>query len=72
MWYYDSPVGRISIIPLENGQYGTKHNGVVWEQADNPQALADNVFCQCTACDEWDDCELPDNAPSSLSEWRRV
>ncbi|GHU42330.1 hypothetical protein FACS1894111_06090 [Clostridia bacterium] len=75
MWYYDSPVGRISIVQTPKGLYGMKHNGVIWETCDTPQAEADNVFQQFTGCPAWDVYQLSNeemlHVPQNLDEWIR-
>lgn len=73
MWRYKSPIGNIYIKYLpEHRAYGTIYNGIVWETCDNPQASADNVYCHCTGCPEWDMlCDI-DNVPTDLSEWENV
>jgi len=75
MWRYKSPVGDIHIKKMQNGNYGTIHDGIVWEECDTPQAAADNVFSRATGCEAWDLYEFPsnvaDNTPNDLSEWEK-
>lgn len=73
MWLYKSPIGPIYIVQLYNGRYGMKYNGTVWESCDTPQAQADNVYCQCTGCADWDLFNAYGHfVPSSLDEWEKV
>lgn len=74
MWRYISPIGVICIKYLpEHSAYGTIYDGIVWETCDNPQASADNVYCHCTGCLDWDllDGTVLD-VPTDLSEWEKV
>lgn len=71
MWTYESPIGTFTIkyIP-ETNLYGTILNGILYETCDTPYASADNIFCHCIGCYEWDSLEGQiTNVPSDLSEW---
>ena len=73
MWEYKSPIGSLYITRLNNGRYGLLYNGVIWESCSSPQAEADNVYCHCTGCADWDilDGQILD-VPTDLSEWTRL
>lgn len=72
-WLYNSPIGPIYIVHLDDGRYGMVYNGTVWESCDTPQAQADNVRSQVTGCSDWDlyncaGCFVP----QSLDEWEKI
>lgn len=70
MWYYKSPIGNIYIKQLSDGRYGMEYANVVWESCDTPQAVADNVYMQCTGCSKWDLLNtIAIDIPHSLDEW---
>lgn len=73
MWFYNSPIGKMSILRLPDGRYGLQYNGTVWESCSTPQSEADNVYMHCTGCYEWDclDGKLSD-VPHDLSEWEHI
>jgi hypothetical protein len=67
MWVYHSSIGNLYIVPLADGRYGFRYDGIVWESCHSPQAEADNVYCHATGCYDWDSC--PEDGPTDLSEW---
>lgn len=70
MWKYDSPIGTLYIKRLTTGLYALIYDGVIWETCNTPQAEADNVFCQCTGCADWDMYDVSNiYVPTDLSEW---
>lgn len=70
MWTYNSPIGRLAIVPLSNGKYGLLFDGEIWETCDTPQAQADNVLQHVTGCNSWDDIAgTVNDVPRDLSEW---
>lgn len=73
MWVYDSPIGRISIVPLRNGKYGLLFDNEIWEMCDTPQQQADNVVQHVTGCSAWDTlCGTIKDVPHDLSEWEQT
>ncbi len=73
MWKYHSPIGELSIKYIPSQQvYGFFYKNQCWGAANNPQALADNVYVHCSGCYDWDklDGEV-DDCPTDLSEWIR-
>lgn len=72
MWKYMSLIGPIYIKYLQDCQaYGTIYNDVVWKTCNSPQALADNVYCHCIGCSDWDSITDINDVPTSLSEWEK-
>ena len=72
-WSYESKIGTFYIVPLANGRFGFKFKGEIWDAANNPQKVADNIACHCTTCPDWDrlDSDPDSDYPSDLSEWTR-
>lgn len=66
MWSYNSSAGLLYIVPLSDGTFGIKFNGIVWESCATPQSEADNVFCRVTGCPEIDTLQ---DVPTDLSGW---
>ena len=64
MWVYDSPIGPLCIVRLNDGQYGFQYDGVIWEACPTPQIEADNVYCTAAS-------NLKE-LPHDLSEWTHV
>lgn len=72
MWVYHAPIGDLFIKRLSNGRYGLEFNGTIWESCHSPQAEADNVYCHCTGCYEWDSLDGLVDGPTDLSEWEKL
>lgn len=73
MWVYHSPIGKLYIKRLDDGQYGLIYKGTVWESSDTPEAEADNVYCHCTGCTAWDALDGKiDDVPTDLLEWEQI
>ena len=73
MWLYRSPIGNIYIKQLSDGSYGMVYNNVVWEACPTPQIEADNIYMQCTGCDDWDTYDASNTiVPAALSKWELI
>ncbi len=68
-WKYHSPIGTLYIVELEDGTFGFKYKGTIWEACDTPEAQADDVFQHVTQCNDWDSLPPSSFDPSDLSEW---
>lgn len=66
MWSYDSSAGKLYIVPLPDGTYGIKFDGIIWEACPTPQAEAANVFARATGCPAIDALQ---QVPTDLSGW---
>ena len=49
------------------------YNYVVWEACPTPQIEADNIYMQCTGCDDWDTYDASNTiVPAALSKWELI
>ncbi|MCC8078758.1 MAG: hypothetical protein LIO57_01665 [Oscillospiraceae bacterium] len=73
MWKYSSPIGPIYIKYLPDKRlYGTYFQNECVDICSTPEAAANNVYMHCINCDKWDDLDGEVDAPSSLSEWKKL
>lgn len=70
MWVYESPLGLLKIVKLEDAFYFMFDNdSTVWTGHNDPRAVADDVYCHATGCDTWDCSDII--GPTDLSEWEK-
>lgn len=69
MWVYNSSIGPLYIVHLNDGQYGFQYNGIIWEASPSPQIEADNVYCRATGCTDVSNLK---ELPHDLSEWTHI
>ena len=71
-WTYESSIGPLFIVPLENHRFGFVYDGTLWEACHTPEAEADNIYMHVTGCFEWDSLDGVEDSPSDLREWESI
>ena len=70
---YESLIGTIRIVRLQNGAYTVDIGGKYYGIHDSAVAAAEAVRCFQTECDAWDelieDDDVMDDVPVSIGEW---
>lgn len=72
MWVYRSPIGKLYIKKMPDGQYGLYFNGDLCMASKDINAITNNVYVQSSGCTEWDCYDGNIDIPSHISEWEKV
>ena len=71
MWIYHSPIGKLIIKELTNGQYGLFFKNQCYMASNDIDAIANNVYLQASGCTEWDLYQCNVDIPDNISEWEK-
>ncbi|RDY30321.1 hypothetical protein [Lachnotalea glycerini] len=70
MYYYNSPVGKMSIYQNSSGKYLLNICDIVYGHYVNAVAAADDVYMHVTGCYDWDSLDGSiEDVPTNIKEW---
>lgn len=72
MWIYNSPIGKLIIKQLPNGQYGLFFNNQLYMASKDINAIANNVYLQASGCTDWDSYSGNADVPDNIDEWEEI
>ncbi len=75
MWIYRSPIGKLIIEKLPDGQYGLFYNDQLYMASEDINAIANNVYLQASGCTDWDLYPIDDDdttIPEHIEQWEKV